>query len=215
MIPVGQVLNFLCGCPGIPPDLLVDLIQKFMLNIVVALLDPEYLAQQVAPAGVQITPTSVLKGSVGHGGQQGVVLQPAGQYFLDRYPIFGDGVLDFQWADVCFHHFLAKIIEVGGKNRIDLLHIDLQLEKMLYIVVDHLQQFNQRLRVIIGTVNCRHSIIDAGSLAGHLQCRICAKDVGVAPHGAVVPQLVKQLQQPAAVPRNGDIFVKIISPLFL
>ena len=40
---VGQVLNFLCGCPGIPPDLLVDLIQKFMLNIVVALLDPEYL----------------------------------------------------------------------------------------------------------------------------------------------------------------------------
>ena len=215
MILVGQIFNLLGGGPGIPPNLLVNLVQIVRLNTVVPLLDPEHFAQQVAPAGVQIVCPPILKGRASHGRKLGVVLQPLVQDCLNRHPVFRNRILDFQGADVCLHHFLAKIVKVGRQHCVDLPHIDLKLEKMFYVVIDHLQQFNQRLCIIIGAVNCRHFVIDAVPLAGHFQRGVGTEHIGIAPHRAVVPQLVKQLQNTAAVPRDGDIFVKILPAFFL
>ena len=104
---------------------------------------------------------------------------------------------------------------MGCQNLVDLPHIDLHLKKVFYVMVDHLQQFNQGLCVIIGTIDCRHFVIDAVALIGHLQRGIGAKHVGVAPHRTVIPQLVEQLQKPAAVSGNGDILIEILPTLFL
>ena len=74
---------------------------------------------------------------------------------------------------------------------IDLLQFDLDLKEVLDIVIYHLQQLDQCLRVFIGAVNCGHFIIHTASLVRNFQRGICAKYMGIAANWAIVPQLVE------------------------
>ena len=42
----------------------------------------------------------------------------------------------------------------------DFLHLNLNLEIVFHIVINHLQQIYQCLCVLIGTINCKHFLID-------------------------------------------------------
>ena len=96
-------------------------------------------------------------------------MDPSCKNSLDRNSIFGNGVFNFERSYVGFHHFLSKLVEMRRKNIIHFLHFNLHLEKVLYIVVDHLQQIDQRTCVIIGPINCGHFVVDIATIRRHLR----------------------------------------------
>ena len=138
-----------------------------MLHVIVSFIDPENFPQQIGTALRHGVAALILQCRVGHGKQQCIVLCPASQNRLDGNAVFGNGVLNFQGAYVCLDHFLPKIIEVGRQHLIHVLHVDLHLEIMLHIVINHLQQIYQRAGVIIGAVYSGHLLIYASTLMRH------------------------------------------------
>ena len=153
----------------IAANLRVDLIEIVVLHVIVSLVDPENFSQQIGTALLHAVAALILQCRVGHGKQQCIVLCPVSQNGLDGNAVFGNGVLDFQGAYVCLDHLLPKIIEVGRQHLVHVLHVDLYLEIMLHIVIDHLQQIYQRAGVIIGAVDGGHLLIYASALMRNFQ----------------------------------------------
>ena len=183
-----------------------------MLYIVISLVDPENLLQQIGTAVFHCISSFILQSCVRHGKQQSIILSPASQNRLNWNAILWDGVLNFQRSYVCLNYFLSKLVEVRGQYLIDVLHIYLHLKIMLHIVIDHLQQIYESTGVIIGTVNCGHLIVNTFALISDLQSRVGAKHIGKSAGRTIIPELVKQLQQPAAVTWDGNILLKIVTP---
>ena len=176
-----------------------------MLYIVISLVDPENLLQQIGTAVFHCISSFILQSCVRHGKQQSIILSPASQNRLNWNAILWDGVLNSHRSYVCLNYFLSKLVEVRGQYLIDVLLIYLHLKIMLHIVIDHLQQIYESTGVIIGTVNCGHLIVNAFALIGDLQSRVGTKHIGKSASRAIIPELVKQLQQPAAVTWDGNI----------
>ena len=207
-VQIAEGLQLLGGGAGVAAHLPVNFRQIVALHALILLLNPVELFQQIAPARFHRVAPPVLERRLGHGFQYSVVLQPLAEHLPDGHPVLGDGVADFQWPDIRLHDPLAEVVKVGRQHIVDVLHFHLHAEKALDVVVDGLQCLNQGHGVVVGAVEGQHFLIGAVPLPGHLQGRIGAEHIGIAPLGRVLPQLVEQFQQTAAVAGNNEIFLE-------
>ena len=214
LISIRQVLYLLRCSPCIAANLRIDLIEIVVLHIVISLVDPENSPQQIGTAVFYCISSFILQSCVRHSKQQSIVLSPASQNRLNWNSILWDRVLNFQRSYVCLNYFLTKLVEMRGQYLIDVLHIYLHLKIMLHIVIDHLQQIYESTGIIMGTVDCGHLIVNAFALISDLQSRVGAKHIGKSASRAIIPELVKQCQQLAAVTWDGNILLKIVTSLF-
>ena len=215
MISIRKVFDFLSCRAGIPPHLTVDFVQIIPFQALIALFDPIDFGQEITPACIDGRPSLILKRSIGDAVENCIIFNPAVQDDQDRDFVLGDRILDLQRPDVGLHDLLAEVIKVRCKDLVHILKLYLKLEIVPDIMIDHLQQFYQRLRIIIGVIDCRHPLVGICSLVRNLQCGIGTEDVGITSGRLIFRQLVKQLQKPAAVSRNRNVFFKVLSAFLL
>ena len=95
----------------------------------------------------------------------------------------------------------------------DVVHVDLHLKIMLDVVIYHLQQVDERARVVICAVDSSHFVIHTVRLMRDLERGIGAEHIRIAACRRVLAQRVEQLEQTAAAARNRNVFPKICAAL--
>ena len=215
LLPAREVFDLLRRGAGIAAHLCVDLIEIVVLQIVIALLHPEYPAQDVRAAVLHRAAAPLLLRRPRHGGELLVVLRPAHEHRADGHAVFRHGVLDLERTDVRLDDFLTEIIEIGRKHLADVVQLELHLKIVLYVVIDQPEQADERLRIVEGRIDRRHLLIGRAGLVRDPERGVGAEHIGKAARRPVIAQLMEQLEQTARVARHGDVLPEIRAALLL